>query len=69
MAQQVITVKGMGCDRCAATVRDHLTALDGVTEVTVSFAQGRAQVTFDQQEIGVQRLIQAVRQAGYEATL
>lgn len=48
-ATQVCTLKvsGMTCAGCEAAVRMAARSIDGVTAVTVSYAKGNAEVTFD----------------------
>jgi copper chaperone CopZ len=48
-ATQVCTLKvsGMTCAGCEAAVRMAARSVDGVTAVTVSYAKGNAEVTFD----------------------
>ncbi len=60
-----IAVGGMSCVRCAAAVERALRQLDGVQEATVSFANGKAQVTFDSSVLTRKKLEKAVRAAGY----
>ncbi len=59
------TVGGMTCAACAARVEKKLNAIDHVS-ATVNFATGRAVVTAPG-SVPVQRLIEAVTQAGYHA--
>ena len=60
-----LSVRGMTCAACAARVEKKLNAIDGVF-ATVNFATGRATVTAPM-AVSVQRLVEAVEQAGYGA--
>jgi P-type Cu+ transporter len=60
-----LSIGGMTCAACAARVEKKLNALDEVT-ATVNFATGRAIVTAPE-SVPVQRLIDAVTAAGYQA--
>jgi P-type Cu+ transporter len=61
------TVGGMTCAACAARVQKKLNAIEHVT-ATVNYATGRAMVSAPE-SVPVQRLIDAVVQAGYQAEL
>jgi cation-transporting P-type ATPase A/B/Cu+-exporting ATPase len=60
-----LSVQGMTCAACAARVEKKLNTIDGVA-ATVNFATEHAIVTAPA-EVPVQRLIDAVEQAGYRA--
>ena len=60
-----LKIKGMTCQHCVKAVRDALAAVPGVTEVeSVSLDDGSATV---KGSVQADRLIAAVRGAGYEA--
>jgi Cu2+-exporting ATPase len=58
---------GLWCAACAGTIEQALAAVDGVEAVSVSAASQRASVRWDPQRTRPSALIQAVRQAGYDA--
>ncbi len=62
-----LSIGGMTCAACAARVEKKLNALDEVS-ATVNFATGRALVTAPE-SVPVQRLVEAVTAAGYQAGL
>lgn len=48
MAQTItLQIGGMTCVRCSGAVEHALRGMDGVLEVSVSYANERAEVTFD----------------------
>jgi copper chaperone len=60
-----ITVKGMSCGHCAATVTKALGALPGVSRVQVDLGTGR--VTFENANpISKEELAKVITAAGYE---
>jgi copper chaperone len=60
-----ITVKGMSCGHCAATVTKALGALPGVSRVQVDLGTGR--VTFENANpISKEELAKVITTAGYE---
>ncbi|MDP9399657.1 MAG: heavy metal translocating P-type ATPase [Actinomycetota bacterium] len=58
----------MTCAACANRVERRLNRLEGV-EATVNYATARATVAFDAASVAPERLVEAVRAAGYEASL
>jgi Cu+-exporting ATPase len=60
-----LAITGMTCAACAARVEKALNRVPGVS-ANVNFATEKARATFDG-EIGADRLIAAVRNAGYDA--
>ncbi|TFG54463.1 MAG: heavy metal translocating P-type ATPase, partial [Candidatus Aminicenantes bacterium] len=59
-------VTGMSCASCAANVERALKHVDGVRAANVNLATSRATVMFDPRQVESGRLVQAVRDAGYE---
>ncbi|MGB3770222.1 MAG: copper ion binding protein [Rhodococcus sp. (in: high G+C Gram-positive bacteria)] len=65
MATKTVTVTGMTCQHCVAAVTEEVSALAGVTGVTVDLESGRVDVESDT-PIGDAELEAAVDEAGYE---
>lgn len=59
-----LSVSGMSCAGCVATVEDALRAVPGVAEANVNFAEHTAQV---RGAVSADTLVAAVRKAGYDA--
>lgn len=59
-------VEGMRCDACANKLQKTLASLSGVQEVSVSFDERRARVAFETSEIHINRLEDAIREAGFK---
>ncbi len=67
MAKQIILlVQGMTCASCVVHVEGALRSTEGVTEANVNLATERARVEFDPERTGVENLISAVRDSGYD---
>ena len=49
MSEKTITIEGMHCPHCEATVKKSLEALEGVSEAKVSHEKGNAVVTLDKE--------------------
>ncbi|UPW09017.1 heavy-metal-associated domain-containing protein [Gordonia terrae] len=58
------TVTGMTCGHCAASVREEIEALPGVTSVEVTVDDGSVRVSADR-ELGRDEVATAVTEAGY----
>lgn len=61
-----LIIGGMTCSGCVASVRKVLSAVEGVSTVSVDLEQGRATVTSGE-AIDASRLVAAVEDAGYDA--
>ena len=61
---QTLTVEGMSCGGCEQRVRDALTAVSGVTAVSVDHSTDSATV---EGSMDVTVLVAAVEDAGYDA--
>jgi Cu+-exporting ATPase len=66
IARSDIAVEGMTCAACANRIQRTLTKLDGVEQVQVNFANGRATVMHDQ-AVGDETLREAIERLGYQA--
>ena len=59
-----ITVDGMTCGHCAASVREEISEIDGVQQVDVDVASGRVDITSDA-ALDPAAVGAAVTEAGY----
>jgi P-type Cu+ transporter len=64
-----LPIHGMSCTSCAAHIEKALQALPGVQLATVNFATERATVKYEPNDTDPKALVEAVRDAGYEASL
>lgn len=64
----VIAVEGMSCASCVAGIRKSLSSMEGVYSVEVSLEHRTARVHFDEEEVSVEQIAEAIRALGYEAT-
>ena len=64
MSAITVTVTGMTCGHCVASVREEVGGIDGVTSVDVDLASGRVTVEADR-PIARADLAAAVDEAGY----
>ena len=63
-----LALQGMTCAACAARIERTLNKLDGV-EAAVNYATESAMVAFTKSDVTEQMLIDAVRKAGYDASV
>lgn len=61
-----ITIAGMTCSGCVASVTRVLRGLPGVHDVDVALDPGHATVAYDPARVGVAAMKQAVEDAGYD---
>lgn len=66
MKEIVLQVKGMMCEHCKKHVENALSKIPGVTRVEVSLKENSAKI-YSTQELNHNDLINAVKNAGYEA--
>lgn len=66
MTKLKLEVAGMSCGHCVHAVREALGGLPGVKVEGVSI--GSATVNFDETKVTVGELVDAVSEAGYEAS-
>ncbi|NLY56720.1 MAG: heavy-metal-associated domain-containing protein [Firmicutes bacterium] len=64
MTTETFQVKGMTCNHCVMAVKKAVGAVDGVSGVEVSLAEGTVTVTGT--DVAKEDVIQAIRDAGYE---
>jgi Cu+-exporting ATPase len=64
--QATLPIKGMTCASCSAHVEEALKEIEGVTEANVNLATERARVSFAPEQVRVEKMVSAVRDAGYD---
>lgn len=69
MQNVVFNIGGMTCQGCANGVSRALNSVAGVAQVQVDLAAHRAEVAFDATQTNTAALIEAVEDAGFEASL
>ena len=63
--EKTITVNGMKCEHCKATVESALTALEGVKSAEVNLAERNVYINFDENVVSEAQMKQAVDAAGH----
>lgn len=69
MKNITIKIKGMGCQNCVNAVTESLTELEGISKVNVSLEKESAEVEFDESKINADKMIAAIKELEYEASI
>lgn len=62
-----IKIGGMSCGGCVKSITGLLLALPGVTTADISLAEGKADVSFEPEQVSRATLVDAIENAGFEA--
>lgn len=65
MTETTYTVTGMTCEHCVRSVTEEVSAIDGVTEVSVDLPTGAVTIASDR-EVDAAAVRAAVEEAGYQ---
>lgn len=65
----VLTVEGMHCAACSAAVEKSINKLEGVDSVSVNLTAGNALIYFDEELVAVEKMIEAINNAGFKGSL
>jgi copper ion binding protein len=69
LATATISVEGMTCGGCVASVRQALLKREGVKSADVSLEKKQAIVKYDPAKVTPEQLVEAINQTGYKAKL
>ena len=69
MKNITIKIKGMGCQNCVNAVTESLIELEGISKVNVSLEKESAEVEFDESKINADKMIAAIKELEYEASV
>lgn len=62
-----LKTSGMHCRSCSMVIQMEVGELEGVSEVAADHAAGTTTVTYDDSVVSIERIIEAIHNAGYEA--
>ncbi len=65
MAKVIIGVEGMSCNHCKMAVEKELKSLQGVKDAVVSLESKNAEIEYDENMVDIEKLRQAIKNAGY----
>ncbi|MBE9608687.1 heavy-metal-associated domain-containing protein [Chitinilyticum piscinae] len=61
-----LTIEGMSCGGCTASVSRAVSALAGVSSVEVTLQPGGASISYDPAAIAAETIITTIEEAGYD---
>jgi len=64
-----LLITDMSCASCVAHIESDLNKVKGVKEAKVNFAAGAAQVSYDQDQISPEKIVQLIKKTGYSAKI
>ena len=67
--KQTFQVTGMTCSACSAHVEKAVSKVEGVSAVSVNLLSGSMQVTYDENTVTAEGIVDAVTGSGYGASL
>lgn len=67
MTEVTLRTTGMMCGACEMLIETTLSDIDGVAKVEADYSKETTTVTFDENLVDVERLVKAIKGAGYEA--
>ncbi|GLC90572.1 copper chaperone CopZ [Lysinibacillus piscis] len=66
MQNVTLNVQGMSCGHCVSAVEKGVGALTGVEQVTVNLAEGLVDVAFNDAQVSVEQIKEAIDDQGYD---
>lgn len=63
--KKILRVDGMTCSSCEMRIEDHLEKLDGMADVKAFFANSHVYVTYDQNRLDLNKIIQSLEEIDY----
>jgi len=69
MQQQILQLEGMSCAACAQRIERAIQGVSGVTECSINFALREATVQYNPSSVSLDKIQQAVENAGYKANV
>ncbi|SNZ05003.1 copper chaperone [Terribacillus aidingensis] len=66
--EQTLNVQGMSCGHCKVSVEGALQKLDGVSAAEVNLEAGTVVVSYDEANVTVNTMKEAIEDQGYDVT-
>lgn len=67
MKEISLKIKGMHCTGCSTRLEKVLNNQEGVEKAEVSFEEGKAEIKYDENQIKLEEIKEAIEDAGFEA--
>lgn len=68
-SEVILSVSGMTCGACSASITEAVSKIDGVSQVSVSLITEEAKVNYDESKVSVGQLIEGIEDCGFDAKL
>ncbi len=69
MNKIILNVDGMHCAACSAAVERAVNKLEGVDSCSVNLTGANALISFDEEKVNIDRIIEAINNAGFEGSI
>jgi len=66
MTVRTLSVPGISCDHCKASIEGAVRGLPGVESVSVDIPAHNVDLSFDDSLVGIDQIIEVIEGAGYE---
>lgn len=66
MQNVTLNVQGMSCGHCVKAVETGVNELNGIENVTVNLADAKVAVSFDEAQVSVEQIKEAIEEQGYD---
>lgn len=64
--KKIIRIEGMSCQHCVASIENAVDTLEGVEAVTVSLDNKNAAVSFDENQVEISKIYEAIEDIGFD---
>jgi P-type Cu+ transporter len=65
----ILPIQGMTCANCVSTVERNVKKLEGIESVVVNLSSERAAVSYEEQKVDLDRIIEKIQRAGYDVAI
>ncbi|WP_028778458.1 copper ion binding protein [Shimazuella kribbensis] len=65
MTKTLLSVNGMSCNHCVHAIEQAVGEIDGTKEIKVELAKKEVSVTFDDQKVNLDQIVDAIQEEGY----
>lgn len=66
LKKSVFKINGMHCNACSLNIDWELEETKGVKEVSTSYAKQETNITYDDELISHEKVVEVIKKAGYE---
>ncbi|WP_080873697.1 copper chaperone CopZ [Oceanobacillus timonensis] len=66
MENKTLNVQGMSCGHCVQSIEGNVGELNGVESVKVHLEDGKVDVSFDSEQVGLKEITEVIEEQGYD---